>query len=48
MKSYIDHISNNIKKLVEGSADELPFNNLYTYAKLKELYLKVINHEKFM
>ena len=48
MESNIDHISANIKKLVEGSQQELPYNPLYTYAKLKVLYQKVINDNTFM
>ena len=48
MESYIDHISTHIKKLVEGSEEQLPFNNMYTYAKLKENYIKVINDTRFM
>lgn len=48
MESYIDHISMHIKKLVEGSQEQLPFNNMYTYAKLREFYLKIINDKGFM
>ena len=31
MESNVAHISTNIKKLVEGSQQELPYNPLYTY-----------------
>ena len=32
MEFHVNHISINIKKLVEGSDEELPYNPLYTYA----------------
>ena len=48
MESYVNHISTHIKKLVEGSKEQLPFNNMYTYDKLKQFYQKVINDKKFM
>ena len=48
MKSSTEHISSQLQKLVEGSEDQLPFNNFYTYQGIKELYQRLANDEKFM
>ena len=48
MKLSTEHISSQLQKLVEGSEDQLPFNNFYTYQVIKELYQRLANDEKFM
>ena len=48
MKLSTEHISSQLQKLVEGSEDQLPFNNFYTYQAIKELYQRLENDEKFM
>ena len=48
LDSNVQHIATNVKKLVEGSTEQLPFNGLYTYATLKNLYQKVIDDSSFM
>lgn len=48
MKLSTEHISSQLQNLVEGSEDQLPFNNFYTYQGIKELYQRLANDEKFM